>query len=126
MLPRSSAATPSGKFGFRVTVKERENKRAPYTTLYDKTEEFPHVPTTPNPGLTASVGLSISAGLKHKDFARQTLEVSAWCTMPCEPAPEAIQKTYDECYNYVVTQVNDRMVAAGMQFFPELVGATGG
>ena len=126
MRPGSSTATPSGKFGFRITVKARENKRAPYTTLYDKSEEFPYVPANPNPNLTASVGLSISAGLKHRDFARQTIEVAAWCTMPCEPTPEAIQATYDECYNYAVTQVNDRMIAAGTQFFPELVGANGG
>lgn len=120
MPPSRSDVTPSGKFGFRVRAQQRASRREPYTILMDHTEEFPDVPA-PNPALTASVGLSISAGMKHADFARQTIEVSAWCTMPCEPTPEAMSATYDECYNHVITQVNNRMIDAAGQFFPDVL-----
>lgn len=79
----------------------------------------------PDPEKTASVGLSLTAG-QTTAFARQKLEVTAWCTLPCKPDPQSIQEAYNACYEFVESTVKQRSMQAIETFFPDMLGDSDG
>ena len=111
-----SKATPSGKFGSRSKTERkghapREEERNQQIILEN-----------PTPGPMASVGISLTAG-QSTEYAREKLEVAAWCTIPCEPNDESIKEAYQIAYDLVTTEVKARTGEAIDALFPDSLGA---
>lgn len=114
-MSRGSNVTPHGRRGSRVTIKHPDGTS---TDLPTRDEVIPMPEPTNQP--MASVGVSLTVGRSSK-FAREKIEASAWCTLPCLPEEEAIQETYEVAYNFVVHEVAERADQALAKFFPELL-----
>ena len=109
---------PTVKKGGRTKVKTSDGSE--YN--YDPREEI--TPVDPNgQGPLASVGIALTVG-QSSDYAKEKIEVSVWCTIPCAPNPDAIQEAYEYCYDYVSTEVEQRSDAAVEKFFPHLLEQT--
>ena len=105
-----------GKVGSRGSVKkEGETKEVPIKQTFIE----PAAALQGHPGPFASVGMSLSMG-SSTEFARQKLEVSAWCTLPSLPDTESIAATYDLCKEIVFDECKRRTNEAVDAFFPEL------
>jgi len=107
--------TPHGRRGSRVTIKHPDGKQ---TELPTHDEVIPMPEPTNQP--MASVGVSLTVG-RSTQYAREKIEASAWCTLPCEPNEEAIQEAYEAAYAFVEHEVGQRADQALQKFFPELV-----
>jgi hypothetical protein len=103
--------TRSGKGGVRVTTIKNPDDRN------ETSEEISFLPPPGKPPGQAQVGLSLTAGMST-EWAREKIEVSAWCTLPCDDDPAAIQATYDTCYSWVLQQVQEKLDDASNLIFP--------
>jgi hypothetical protein len=68
----------------------------------------------------ASVGVSLTVG-RSTQYAREKIEVSAWCTLPCSPDEESIMSAYEAAYAFVEHESEERASQALEKFFPELL-----
>jgi hypothetical protein len=111
-MNRNRNVTPQGRRGSRASVHHGRGKK---TDLGQRDEIVP----TQNPSTQpmASVGLSLTVG-QSTEYAREKIEVSAWCTLPCEPDEEVMQATYEACYEFVAREIQERSSDALERFFP--------
>ncbi len=107
-------ATPSGRRGSRVTIKTSDGQEV---ELQKKDEVIPMDKPTNEP--LASVGFSATIG-QSTEYAREKIEVSAWCTLPCPTTEDAITETYQYCYDFVTNELERRSDEAIDKFFPHL------
>lgn len=101
----------SGKGGTSVLTESDGSK----PKLETKEFLFP-----PSPAKAGSVGLSVSAGVSTGYSTREKIEVSAWITLPCTEDPGDIQATYDVCYQWALSQVQEKLDDASAQLFPPI------
>jgi hypothetical protein len=108
----------AGKVGYRVTATTKEKGQPPVTVGSDTREE-PILLEEYLEGPVASVGLSVSVGAST-EFAREKIEVSAWCTLPCKPEDKAIAEAYQRAAIIVMTEAQNRLDEASAKFFPNM------
>lgn len=113
---QSPSSPSSGSRGGRTTVSTKDRG-----VIYEDQKSTPVVPETPASGPMASVGLSVSVG-QSTEFARQKIEVAAWCTLPCLPDEVSVRDAYQACYDIVTEEISARSNQAIQRFFPEMAG----
>lgn len=109
-----SRPTPAGKRGSRASVKLADGREV---ELQKEDEVIPM--SKPSDAPMASVGFSATIG-QSTEYAREKLEVSAWCTLPCPPEEAAVLETYQYCYDFVTSELERRSDEAIDKFFPHL------
>jgi hypothetical protein len=67
----------------------------------------------------ASVGISVSVSVSS-EYARQKVEASAWCTLPCGDSEEDRETRFNEAAMNAMDQVERRLTEAVERFFPEV------
>jgi len=102
----------SGTRGVRSSAKERGQ------TLTSSTQREPIVEDSPG-DKPATVGVSISVSVSS-EYARQKVEASAWCTLPCGDTEEAREERYNEAAMTAMDQVERRLTEAVERFFPDV------
>jgi len=102
-----------GKVGSRTTLTKN---KIPGTV--EKSEDHIQI-ELPVDAPVASVGISVSAGMST-EFAREKIEVSAWCTLPSLTDRKSIEATYDTCYSYAAEKAKSSLDRAVKEFFPDL------
>ena len=68
---------------------------------------------------TASVGISVSAGM-NTEYGQEKIEVSAWCTLPCMTDTASIERTFGLCYELAEKHAREKLDLAGKSIFPHL------
>lgn len=114
-MSRIDNVTPHGRRGSRVTVKHADGSQTELPTI-DEVIPMPEPTNKP----MASVGVSLTVG-RSTPYAREKIEVSAWCTLPCEPTEEDVRETYQVAYDFVAHEAEMRSDQALQKFFPELM-----
>lgn len=102
-----------GKAGVRTTLTKDK-----ISSTVEKTDENLQI-RLPVDAPTASVGVSVSAGMST-EFAREKIEVAAWCTLPCLTDRKSIEATYDAAYEYAADRAKSSLDRAAKEFFPDL------
>ena len=108
----------AGTRGSYANASVKADDKAPAETVLDvRTGEIVEPDLLPrNP---AYVGISVSAGASSK-FARQKIEVAAWCTLPCHPNTAARQAAFDQAMEDVMDQVMQRLDQAADAVHPDV------
>jgi hypothetical protein len=114
------ARPPRGKKGYRVTATRKHDPEKGTGPLdhHDSNQEDIIPPPGVLPEHPAYVGCSVGTAMKTK-WARESVDVAAWCTLPCDITPEARADAFEEAKHMCVEEVGRIMTATLDTYFPD-------